>query len=40
MGKGASAGGKTGTNKEGNNRFPAAKGEVVFTPVFEDDDKM
>lgn len=34
-----SAGGCNGSTEEGNNRFPAAEGEVVFTPAFSDDDR-
>lgn len=37
--KGLSSSGSIGTTKEGNNRFPNAKGKLVFMPVFEDDDK-
>lgn len=28
-----------GTIEEGSSRFPDAKGEIVFTHIFEDDDK-
>lgn len=38
--KGMSAGGKTETIKKGKNRFPASDGDVVFTPIFKDHDKM
>lgn len=38
--KGSSTGGKINTAEEGNNRFPASEGEVVFSHVFEDHDKI
>lgn len=36
--KGLAAGGQTRSTEEGNNRFPTANGEIVFNPVFEDDE--
>lgn len=38
--KGLSADRPTGSIEEGNNQFPVADGELVFTHVFEDDDKQ
>lgn len=36
--KGLTTGGKTGSAEKGNNWLPDAEGEIVFTPVFKDDD--
>lgn len=38
--KNVSAGGGTGSTKEGNNMLSTTKGEVLFNPVFQDDDKI
>lgn len=40
IGNDISTGGMTDTNKEGNNRFLNADGEVVFNLIFQHDDKM
>lgn len=40
LGKNISTGRKTNSTKEGNNGFPATGGEIVFTLVFQDDDKI
>lgn len=37
--KGLVVGAKRGTTEEGNNWFPEAEGELVFTLVFEEDNK-
>lgn len=34
------AGGSIGETKQGNNIFLPAKGELAFTPLFQDDDQM
>lgn len=37
---GLSVGGPTRSTEEGNNCFLVAEGELIFSPIFEDEDKQ